>query len=613
MLIYPSRSFLAGSVLSSLWPTPLSYNSASGLRAAVKKRVFLITCIGIALGCPSVAAGIVAPVELGEGVQLGPPIDATFQYVKDDSIFGEKTPPRDSYMLTRVCADSFLPCPGVDPQDFTLMPLDPPYAPEPIVVRQYEPYVLRNISDCLESGVSAEGDLRSSPFDIQFRQFMTFSNENGTAGNASSHSPNTTEGYIQLEDFTMAEKFELREGIIIDAINGAIGFRNHTVPIEPFMKHGATWKENILWMDLETACVDTNWTMEYSNKLLAFDPFEPLSWADSPELVDRNDRNPGKGSYVPWYDNTDAQSNPNLMGRAHLAAWIFGRTISQLIERSTSRTGWETQQAVSPYWIGQWIYPHIRPRIFLGQMGEVSRLYGAPKILPISSTYSPRLDANKMGHIISDASLRAALGNFDRPVLFSEISKLQPLSRYSHSDIPNTTCNVDETDGVQVKFCEGSGPLDKPSIDFIDVTCAFLITPPQRKRTSSPTYNSIPRWQQSIHVCASVPRASVKEVSFFYKDAGAPSLTHLSVTNVQAKRYSSKKDKPIWAIENPGPGWYISNIKSLWGIVAEKFKNSPRLWTFQKEHLYLPAYRYAEDVLFYRRLTEGDSMVRIHA
>jgi len=163
----------------------------------------------------------------------------------------------------------------------------------------------------------------------------------------------------------------------------------------------------------------------------------------------------------------------------------------------------------------------------------------------------------------------------------------------------------------KVKFCEGSGPLDKPSIDFIDVTCAFLVTPPQRKRTDSPTHNAIPRWQQSIHVCASVPRASVKEVSFVYKDAGAPSLAHLSITNVQAKRYLNEKSKPIWAIENPGPGWYISNIRLLWGIVAEKFKNSPSLWTFQKERLYLPAYRYAEEVLFYRRLAEGDSMVRI--
>jgi hypothetical protein len=449
MLIYRSRSSLARSVLSSLWPTRLLSDSASGRRAAVKKHVFSITYIGIALGCPRVAARIVTPVGLGEVLHLGPPIDATFQYVKDDSIFGEKTPPRDSYMLTRVCADSFLPCPGVDPQDFTLMPLGPPYAPEPIVVRQYEPYVLQNISNCLESGVSAEGDLRSGPFDIQFRQYMTFSNENGTAGNASSHSPNTTEGYILLEDFTMAEKFELREGIIIDGVNGGIGFRNHTVPIEPLIKHGAAWKEDILWMDLETACVDTKWTMEYSNQLLAFDPSEPLSWADSPELVDRNDHDPGKGSHVPWYDNTDAQSNPNLTGRAHLAAWIFGRTISQLIERSASRTGSGTQQALSPYWIGQWIHPHIRPRIFLGQMEELSRFYDAPQVLPISSTYSPRLDANKMGHIISDASLRAALGNFDKPVLFSEISKLQPLSLYSHADVPDTTRKVAETDGVQ--------------------------------------------------------------------------------------------------------------------------------------------------------------------
>jgi hypothetical protein len=390
---------------------------------------------------------MVAPVGFGGGVQLGPPVDAKFQYVKDDSIFGEKTPPRDSYMFTRVCADSRLPCPGVDPEDFTLLPLDRPYAPKPTVVRQYEPYVLQNISDCFGSGVKAEGDLRSSPFDIQFRQFMTFSNENGTAGNASSHSPNTTEGYIQLEDFNLADKFELREGIIVDGVNGGIGFRNHTVPIKPLMKYGATWIEDILWIDLETACVDTNWTMEYSNQLLAFDPSNPQNWADSPELVDGNNHDPNKGSHVPWYDNTDAQSTPNLMGRAHLAAWIFGRTISKLIGRPASPTSSETRYPLGREWIGPWIYPHVRPRIFLGQMEELARYYGAPQVHPISSTYSSLLDANKMGLIVSNASLRAALGNFNKPVLFSETSKLQPLS--SHTHILDTARKLLRRDGVQ--------------------------------------------------------------------------------------------------------------------------------------------------------------------
>jgi hypothetical protein len=38
---------------------------------------------------------------------------------------------------------------------------------------------------------------------------------------------------MHLENLYMEGNFSVREGIVIDTINGGIGFRNHTVPVRP--------------------------------------------------------------------------------------------------------------------------------------------------------------------------------------------------------------------------------------------------------------------------------------------------------------------------------------------------------------------------------------------
>jgi hypothetical protein len=133
------------------------------------KKYVLITDIGIALGCPSIVASIVAAIGLGDRVHLGPAIDVTFQYAKGDSILGRKRPRATAIRSLESVRIHSYSVQERDLRDLILMPLSPPYALEAIVVREYELYILQNISDCLESRVSAEGDLRSSLFDIQFR------------------------------------------------------------------------------------------------------------------------------------------------------------------------------------------------------------------------------------------------------------------------------------------------------------------------------------------------------------------------------------------------------------------------------------------------------------
>jgi hypothetical protein len=118
-----------------------------------------------------------------------------------------------------------------------------------------------------------------------------------------------------------------------------------------------------------------------------------------------------------------------------------------------------------------------------------------------------------------------------------------------------------------------------------------MITPPHALQDSQATVDIQTTWTQSIQICSSAPRAVIKEVKFQYNASGVhPSLDSLTVMDVRAKRYSSNSQKPIWAVENPGPGWNISTIHLLWGIVNESYSQSDDLWTLQNDHLYLPAY-----------------------
>jgi hypothetical protein len=134
-----------------------------------------------------------------------------------------------------------------------------------------------------------------------------------------------------------------------------------------------------------------------------------------------------------------------------------------------------------------------------------------------------------------------------------------------------------------------------------------VITPPHSLQDSQASVNIQTTWSQSIQVCSSAPRAVIKEVQFQYNGSGVnPSLNSLTVMDVKTKQYSTNSQKPMWAVENPGPGWNISTIRLLWGIVNESYTQSEDLWIIQNDHLYLPAY--VPDPL--GGGSWGDSMVR---
>ena len=88
-----------------------------------------------------------------------------------------------------------------------------------------------------------------------------------------------------------------------------------TVP--PGFKYGASWEEDILFIEPETVCVDTNTTIDYT---VASNPNSTVSVVDL-VLTDRGGFVNINRSY-PLIDLSDPQKNAKLYERAWKAAWM---------------------------------------------------------------------------------------------------------------------------------------------------------------------------------------------------------------------------------------------------------------------------------------------------
>lgn len=103
------------------------------------------------------------------------------------------------------------------------------------------------------------------------------------------------------------------DGLIVDEERGRIGFRNHTVPSNA--TSGATWSEDIVFVEPEVQCVDSNLTVDYI--YLGKDHVHQFS---DLALVDHGGfsrLSPDK----PDLAFGDFQENPNLYERAYSTAW----------------------------------------------------------------------------------------------------------------------------------------------------------------------------------------------------------------------------------------------------------------------------------------------------
>ena len=174
-----------------------------------------------------------------------------FSYLKDTSPFGLGTPDRSNYTFNRICSGSGpVPCPFSDTvaiisSDGNWFNYTYPYG--------YDINVPQVITDIYSSGTNDNTTI-SNYFDIQWRRYQVTSDLSSTSlNNGSSY---LVSAFRNMQSLILNKAVQPVEGLLVDTINGGIGFRNHTVP--PGFQHGVTWKEDLLFIEADTACVDTN-------------------------------------------------------------------------------------------------------------------------------------------------------------------------------------------------------------------------------------------------------------------------------------------------------------------------------------------------------------------
>ena len=174
----------------------------------------------------------------------------------------------------------------------------------------YNVSVPQIVRDIYSSGTKWLATTVSNYFDIEWRQYKT--SRRDYINNGSAFLIGT---YRQMDSMILDNDVQPIEGLIVDTKVGSLGFRNHTIPAG--FQHGATWTEDLLFIEPETSCVNTNLTLDFTISVDEKD----TSFISELFLTDR-------GGFVnlnrkyPEYDRDNPQKNPDLQGRAYKAAWL---------------------------------------------------------------------------------------------------------------------------------------------------------------------------------------------------------------------------------------------------------------------------------------------------
>lgn len=163
------------------------------------------------------------------------------------------------------------------------------------------------LAELYQSGLSDQQPSVSSFFDIQTRQY--------SYGHSNQKKPYLVDAFRYLTSVVLDNAIEPFEGLVVDTVNGGIGFRNHTAPVTSDL--GAEWYEDLLWIEPETVCANTNLSLEMTVPEEDFSRFD----LNDIHLVDDGGF-ANIDQHFPICDVVHTQKDPQLQCRAHRAAWM---------------------------------------------------------------------------------------------------------------------------------------------------------------------------------------------------------------------------------------------------------------------------------------------------
>ena len=383
-----------------------------------------------------------------------------------------------------------------------------------------------------------DGTTLSSPFDIQFRTWnVAVDDDRNTIDRGQSYSQGS---YRSLDSLILHNKIEALEGVIADTVDGGVGFRNHTAPSG--LPYGGAWSEDITWIEPVTECVNSNLTFEISlgnspTNITKVDLVDDGGFVNAPREFD--------------FDMTTSQ-DLDLRERAHRVALLSNILLAYQLNVSFPNNQGPRNTSLNKHF----------------------------KLDPL--IYSPSLYSIKLSTLLPD---------------FIDIPNSPPGAWNSTAGIKNSSTytpgkNITRDDWSSVQdLCSGGTGKRQSNITNVAVQCGYLFGAPR------PAYQGDARifqpssvWHQSLYVCSSSVRASVKSVALSYNATAnaTQSLENLRITDVKDKEYVDRSSsRPVWAVERTYRS--IFDTSPLWGLVAEDDAGSPDLTVHRGPKFFLPA------------------------
>ncbi|KAM0269840.1 hypothetical protein ACHAQH_009634 [Verticillium albo-atrum] len=529
----------SASLQTSLWPTILrtdSHGNGGRVRTTIKIAVKSMPTLALI----TTIAGVVTPLGLREEFALLAERGATFSYIKDDSPYGMATSPRGVLDFTRLCSQG----PGGPMSG----PRACPYSDSVVEWKENSTGIYYNIPDTYNTSVPSilrevyssgtqDGSTVSNFFDIEWRRLTTKRNEL-TDG----FKPYAVGNYKQLDSFILDNEFKVMEGLVVDARMGGIGFRNHTIP--EGLDHGATWTEDLLFIEPDTACVNTNLTFTFQIST----NFSDDGGIKQLRLIDKGGFSRLNQTY-PQIDHPNAQTNPDLYSRAYKAAWINNAYTMIYMNITNPR---DNATGLEPF-----SYMNSKP--------------GDEFIME-----------SQGGDGYTALSLSTDFGNYLHMPMFNSSFDENP-GNYSN---PYNVSNRDFT--AASVLCGGAGNIDLANLTNIYVGCGLLRGAPSRTDGGpSALQEDGSEWESPLHACAATVRATIKTVTFSIN--GTDSLDSLKVEKIEPKQYASENDYPLWGLEDLGD-YDLKDIDLIWGLISQEYESRENLTTVRQRYFHIPGY-----------------------
>jgi hypothetical protein len=542
-------SVVARNLQSSFWPTLLRSDSVTTKH--VQCDITVIAFLRpVTLGLLA-AAAIVTPLGLYETIEPATR-DYLVEFIRqsDEGSFGLMTPPRSNLGFSRGCSDKrgMLPgqCPGTDT---VIEYADNGTIFEATIVNDdYDRRIPARLAALYQSGLKMQPASMSSFFDIEWRWYNTHERDN------LQNKSYIVDGYRSISNMIGDGDIKLVAGLIVDAKDGGVGFRNHAVPVAADVPYGADWKEDVLFFVPETACVNTNITLE--SKVPS--EYDASFGGVAVNLVDRGGFSnisrdiPLRNS---WY--RDTQRHPDLEVRAYSAAWALN--VLNMFFLNVTEPGKNMTAPIESY-IGKRFA--VNNSLSNAGYGENSVALAA---LAMVST-SPNGLIN-----IPDEYLDGNLSSFTYDSIYANPHGIR-----------------DNNYTITKELCAGFLRDDWINSTDIQVKCGLILGPAHK--TSGPDTPFVEpgsEWTRPIYMCASTTKAIIKSVSFSFNQSRGSGLDALSVAAMEDKRYVSTKEMPLWGIETPN--MTLGTMDPLWGLIDPDWTDIVNITTFQSPHLYVPA------------------------